>query len=200
MALPKDSGTLIDAILAKRWEELEAVELDSGLLFPAEVVRRKGKGWERIPVLLKVPREPDTRRARLKARAWAAEEGLDPEVDSMLFDNMDTMCILSECIRNTTAPYEAWEPFPTELEAKYDRPSLDAVWATIDALKTIIDPRPDALSEEQLVAVIGTIARCRNIVPLAAFGGEFQTNFVVTMAVRLQAYLDSKSSSAPSVP
>ena len=118
MSLAKDSAGTIASILSKSWEELEALEFDGRLLFPAHVLRRKAKDWERIDVVLRVPREPDMRRARLKARAWAAEEGLDPELDPAMFENMDSMCVLTEAIRNPAPPHEPWEPFAKELESK----------------------------------------------------------------------------------
>lgn len=192
MALKKDSSGLIAAVLEKSWEELEALEYQDQLLFPFEIKRRRAKDWEIIPVMLKVPREVDIRRARVRARVWAKEAKLDPELDPLLFDNMDTMCVLADAIRNVAAPHEPWEPFPEKLESLYDRPSLDAVWAQLDALKTVIDPRPDFLTEDQLLAVIGAVAKARNIVPLAAFAGESQNSCVVTMAIRLQSSLDSK--------
>ena len=192
MALKKDSGSLIQAVLEKSWEELEALEYQDQLLFPFDIKRRRLKDWESIPVLLKVPREVDLRKARIRARAWAKEAKLDPDLDPLMFDNMDSMCVLADAIRNVEAPHEPWEPFPEKLESLYDRPSLDAVWAQLEALKTVIDPRPDLLTEEQLLTVIGAVAKARNIVPLAAFAGESQNNCVVTMAVRLKGFLESK--------
>jgi hypothetical protein len=192
VALRSDSSGLIAAVLSKTWEELEAVEMDGQLLFPFDLKRRTSKGWESVPVLLKVPREPDTRKARLQAREWARREKLDPDLDPELFSNMDSLCALSLCMRNVSPPHEPWEPFPDKLESLYDRPSLDAAWAMLDALKTVIDPRPHELSEEEMLGVIAAVARARNIVPLAAFAGESQNNCVVTMAQRLQSSQASK--------
>lgn len=192
MSLAKDSSELIGAILSKSWDELQALEYNGEMLFPAELKQRRASGWVSIPVLLKVPREPDVRRARVKAREWAKAEGLVPELDPLLFDNMDTMCQLAVCIRNVAPPHEPWEPFPDKIESLYDRPSLDALWAQLEALRTVIDPRPDGLTEEQLMGVIAAVARARNIVPLAGFAGESQNSCVVTMAVKLQSLLASK--------
>lgn len=192
MSLRSDSGRLISIVLEKSWEELEAIELDGQLLFPFNLQRRTLKGWEDIPILLKVPRESDTRKARLKAREWAKAEKLDPELDPELFSNMDSLCLLSECMRSTTPPHEPFDPFPDKLEKMYDRPSLDAAWATLDALKMVIDPRPHELSEEEMLGVIAAVAKARNIVPLAAFAGESQNSCVVFMAQRLLSLLASK--------
>ncbi len=188
MALRSDSKRLISIVLEKDWEELEAIEQDGGrLLFPFSLQRKTHKGWEDIPVMLKVPREPDTRKARLRAREWAKKEKLDPDLDPEFFSNMDTMCLLADCIRNVKAPHEPWEPFPEKLEELYDRPSLDAAYAQIDALKTVIDPRPHNISEEEMWGIIAAVAKARNIVPLAAFAGESQNNCVVTMAQLLMS-------------
>jgi hypothetical protein len=195
LALRSDSKRLISIVLDKDWEELEAIEQDGGrLLFPFSIQKKTVKGWEAVPVMLRVPREADTRRARSKAREWAKREKLDPELDPELFSNMDTMCMLADAIRNVAEPHEPWEPFPDKLEELYDRPSLDAVVAYIDALKTTIDPRPHDISEEETWGVIAAVAKARNIVPLAAFAGESQNNCVVTMATELMRLRQLKSS------
>lgn len=183
------------SILSKTWEELEALEYQDRLLFPFEIMRKRAKGWEKTPVALRVPREPDAREARAKARAWAKEEGLDPELDSDLFDNMDTMVMLSLSIRNIKPPHEPWEPDYKKLEERYDRPSLDAAWSHLEALRSVIDPRPEEIDRETTIGLIGVIAKKRNIVPLAAYAGRAQNSCIVTMAELAQSYLDSKSSS-----
>ena len=201
MSLKSDSEPLIESILSKTWDELEAVEHDDALHFPEELVRKRADGkWERIPVLLKVPREPEMRKARIKARNWAKEEGLDPELDSEYFDNMDSLCVLSVALRSTTPPHEPFEPFPETLEKRYDRPCLDALWAKLEQYRKVIDPRPDELDEMQTLGLIAAIAEARNLVPLVAFAGDLQTSFVVSMAERHQSLLESKSSSEPSEP
>ncbi len=193
MSLRSDSAQLISVVLKKTWDELEAIEQDGGqMLFPFDLQRRTSKGWEAVPVLLKVPREPDTRKARVLAREWAKKEKLDPELDPEIFSNMDTMVLLSICIRNVAPPHEPWEPFPDKLESLYDRPSLDAAWAQIDALKMVVDPRPHDISEEEMFGVIAAVAKARNIVPLAAFAGESQNSCVVFMAQRLMTLLQPK--------
>lgn len=192
----QENAQLVQAILEKTWDELETLEHAGYLLFPDTLRRRKRDGtWEEIPVTLRVPREPETRRARVQARQWAKEEGLDPQLDPDVFDNMDTMCILAMAIRNATPPHEPWEPDPKVLESKYDRPCLDAMWAKLEALRTVIDPRPNQLSEEDIAAVIASIASTRTTVPLAVFAGAAQNSCVVSMAEQLMSLLGSKSSS-----
>jgi hypothetical protein len=189
-----DTEALVKAILDKKWEDLEAEEYAEYLLFPDELLKRKKDGsFERTPIMIRVPREPESRKARLDARAWASREGLDPALDSDLFDNMDTMCLLSVAIRNTSEPFEAYEPDPKRLERVYDRPCLDAIWAKIGAYRSVLDPRPNALNEDETLAVIGVVARTRNITPLAALGGESQNNLIVTMAVQFVTSQANKS-------
>lgn len=189
-----ETAALVKAILEKKWDEFEAEEYADYLLFPDELVKRKKDGtFERLPVMLRVPREHETRKARLDARAWAARDGLDPALDPDIFDNMDTMCTLSVAIRNTSAPYEAFEPDPSRLERIYDRPCLDAMWAKLGAYRSVLDPRPNALNEEETLAVIGVVAKTRNIGPLAALGGESQNNLIVSMAVQFVTSRISKS-------
>lgn len=183
-------------LLDMTWEELGAIEFQDRLLFPHNIVRlRAGGKRETIPVMLRVPREPDTRKARILARQWAEEEKLNPNLDPDLFDDLDTICVLSAAIRNTTPPHEPWVPDPRELEKQYDRPSLDAAWARLEALRMVIDPRPDEMDEESFLALVAMISKKAEIDPLAALGSDGQTNFIVRMAKRLQSCLEPKSSS-----
>lgn len=189
-----ETAALVKAILDKKWEDFEAEEYAEYLLFPDELLKRRKDGtFERTPVMLRVPREHETRKARLDARQWASDEGLDPALDPDCFDNMDTMCTLSIAIRNTTAPYEAFEPDPKRLERIYDRPCLDAIWAKLGAYRSVLDPRPNSLNADETLAVIGVIAKTRNIAPLAALGGESQNNLIVGMAVEYVTSRISKS-------
>lgn len=184
-----NSGTeranLINEILNKSWDDLRAQEFADYLLFPEELLKLKADGsFKHIPIMLRVPREPEMRKARIKARAWAKDEGLDPDLDPDLFDNMDTMCTLAMAIRNNTEPFEPYEPDPKVLERAYDRPCLDALWAKIEVYRNVLDPRVDNLSEEETLAIIGAIAKSRNIAPLAACSGQSQTTLIVTMAAQ----------------
>ena len=189
-----ENAKLLQNILSKKWEDFEAEEHADYLLFPEDLIKRKKDGsFEKTPVMIRVPREHEMRKARIRARGWAKNEGLDPELDPDLFDNMDSMCILAVAIRNTTPPYEPYEPDPERLERVYDRVCLDALWTKLEAYRQVIDPRVANLSEEETLAMIGVIAKARNVVPLAALGGASQNSFVVTMAVRLQSLLVSKS-------
>lgn len=190
----QENALLLANILSKKWEDFEAEEHADYLLFPEDLIKRKKDGtFENTPIMIRVPREHEMRKARIRARGWAKKEGLEPDIDPDLFDNMDSMCVLSVAIRNNTVPYEPYEPDPERLEKVYDRVCLDALWAKLEAYRQVIDPRVANLSEEETLAIIGVIAKARNVIPLAALGGASQNSFVVTMAVRLQSLLAPKS-------
>jgi hypothetical protein len=194
MALKAEQEALLTEILNKSWSELQALEFQGSLLIPVQLKRRRADGsWETVPVMLRVPRESDLRMARIAARTWAERVGLNPQLDPDVFDNMDTVCILSRCVRNATEPHEPWEPDPEILESRYDIPQLELLWAKLEAYKHVIDPRPETMNEDAFMAMVALIAKERVIYPLVALGGRSQTNFIVTMASRLQNSLDSKS-------
>jgi hypothetical protein len=184
----------IREFLAKRWDELEVAEHAGYLLFPGEIRRRKKDGaFEAIPVMLRVPRKHEVRKARTDARAWAAEDGLNPQLDPDLFDDLDSLCILSVAVRSTTPPHEPFEPDPKRLERLYDNVSLDALWNQLEAVRKSLDPRPDDIDDTTFLMLVAAIASKRIIDPLAGLGGAGQINFIVRMACRLQNSLDSKS-------
>ena len=183
-----------DALKNKSWEDIEVLEHAGYLLFPAEILRRRPSGeFERTPVMLRIPREHEMRMARAQARAIMEEDGLDPVLDRDLFLNVETFSTLSMCIRGVTAPYEPHDPDPRSLEKRYDKTSLMAIWAKLDALNHIIDPRPTELSSPEIVALIAAIAKGGNTGPLAVYGSHAQASFVITMAKLCAISLDSKS-------
>jgi hypothetical protein len=183
-----------DALKGKTWVDADVLEFADYLLFPGEVLKRRAGGeFERVPVRLRVPREHELRQVRVQARSIMEEDGLDPARDRDLFSNVETFCILAKCIRNADAPHEPWEPDPRQLEKRYDKTSLMAVWAKLDALAQIVDPRPDDLSAAEIIALIAAIAKENSTGPLAVYGSRAQASFVITMAKLCAISLDSKS-------
>ena len=188
---------VLDVLRQKTWGELGILEARGYTMFPSEVVRRVGSEVERIPVLLRVPREPDLRAARLDARKMAHEAGLDPKLDADLIRNYEVICTLARVMHNPEPPnYEPWEPFPNELEKNYDREVLMHVWQQIDELRRLVDPMPDELTPDEFLALVTSIAKGRSVLPLAVFGQDAQAGCIITMASRLCDSLPSKSSSA----
>lgn len=187
---------VLDMLRQKTWGELGILEARGYTMFPSEVVRRVGSEVERIPVLLRVPREPDLRAARLDARKMATDAGLDPRLDADLIQNYEVICTLARVMHNPAPPnYEPWEPYPSELEKNYDREVLMHVWQQIDELRRLVDPMPDELTPDEFVALITSIAKGRSVLPLAVFGQGAQAGFIITMASQLCDSLPSKSSS-----
>lgn len=198
---------VLDQLLGKSWGELEVIENNGKLLFPEHIYRRAGTGkFEEEKVLLRTPNEREMRVARVEARKQAVKEGLDLDRDRDLVDNLETSHILAVCIRNASpgkspdgSTYH--EPLvcdAEELEQRYERATLTQVWAKIDALSHVLDPRPDNMSKEELLALIAAIAKERNIRPLVVYGAGAQNSFVVSMATLLMTLLASRSSSVSS--
>ena len=171
------------------------------MLFPAQIYKRKNDGsFQKIDVMLRIPRENELRAARAEARAIATSDGLDLDRDKDLIDNIENICIMVKAIRNCTSPYESWEPDPRILEKKYDRASLMQVWAKLEALTAVVNPAPDRISAEEIWAVVCRIAEEGNLLPLHVYGSEAQSICVITMAKQLVSLAGSKSSSEPSEP
>lgn len=193
ITIAHDRQKVVQEILKRSWADLQVLEFQGHLLFPFQIVRYTTSGRELIDVALQVPREPISRKARLQARAWAKRVDLNPTLDMDLFDNMDTMCLLSLCIRNITAPHEPWEPDPEVLEDRYERPSLDAAWARIEALRMVIDPQEGVVDEDTFALLVATIAKKGNIDPLAVLDSSGLQSFIVRMASLLQSSPHSES-------
>lgn len=193
---------VLQQLLSKKWVELEVIECEDYLLFPESLYRRNAKGgFTEEKVMVRVPREPDIRKARVKARKWALEDGLDLDRDADLVDQLETICVMSDCIRNFKPSIdprngaefrEAWEPDPTSLEKRYDKQSLNQLWAKIDALGQVVDPRPNTLGKEETLGCIAAIARSRTIAPLHVYGSGAQQSCIVFMAQALLSFLASK--------
>lgn len=190
---------IAEQLYKKTWKELCLVEFNDRVLLPEKIYRRKADGSvEGIPILIQVPREPDTRKARLKSRELALGEGLDLERDKDLIEQLETLSLLSICLRNTTEPHEPWEPDVKTLENKYDLNSLSAVYAKMDAFAAMINPQPSELSETDCWALVGAMATARNILPLHVYAPDSLNFFVIFMADQLvnspayKSYLESQ--------
>lgn len=189
---------VVEQLIGKSWGELEVLEHYGYLLFPESIYKRKKDGsFEEKKICLRVPRQHELRKARVDARQIALEDGLDLDRDKDLFGDIETACILSMVIRNSTTPYEQIEPDPRQLEKTYDRESLMQIWTKLDALHNIIDPAAHTITQEEMFALIAAIAKERNIGPLAVYAADLQATFIVTMACMLVPFLVSKSSSEP---
>lgn len=123
---------------------------------------------------------------------------IDPEKDADLFETLDNMCLLWLAIRNPKPPHEPLVGWPKDLEEAYDSASLAQVARKLRVLMVAVDPVPPDLNEDQLLAIIAALAKDRSVLPLAVCDPGSQHTCILYMAARLQNFLESTSSSAPS--
>ena len=198
---------VLTQLFGKTWGELEVLENDGYLLFPEKLYRRSlGGKFEAEDVLIRIPREPEQRKARIDARALALEEGLDLDRDADLVENLETTCLMTLCIRNANVGkgadgkefYEPWILDPRQLEKRYDQSSLTQLFAKIESLALVVDPRPNSIGNMELLTLISAISKERNIAPLHVFGPGVQNSCIVSMADLCLRLLASRSSSVQS--
>jgi len=195
MTLEDNHAHVIEQLLGKDWAGLEVLEQDGRLLFPDKIYRRKADGtFHGQDVKLQVPREPDHRWARLEARrlASASDPPLDPDRDRDLIENIEAMCLVSRCMRDPLVPTREYDPDPEHLEASWDKSALTQIYEKLDRLAQVIDPRPETIGEDEILAVVAAIVKARSILPLVVYGPAAQNICVVTMADRLVNSLVSK--------
>ncbi len=193
---------VVDQLLGKSWGDLEVLEHAGYLLFPDKIFKRNSKGgFDETEILLRIPRQNEIRQARVEARKIAAEEELDPKLDPDLFADLDDLCVLAKSIRTKDGDYhEPVEEDPRKLEKRFDKKSLQQVWAKIEALSAVVDPAPDSISEPEMIALANALLKEGNLSPLLVYGPGAQTSFVATTAALLVSSLESKSSSEQSEP
>lgn len=191
---PKEPPShVVEQLLSKSWSEVEALEHAGYLLFPSELRRRQKDGtYKAQPIMLRVPRQHEVRAARVRARAMAAEDGLDQELDKDLVSDLENFCLLSIAIRNTTHPHEPYEPDVRLLEKNWDRASLVQAWNNLDSLYRVVDPAPSEISEPEMLMLMAKLAKEQNLGPLAVYGPAARESFIVFMASRLLSFLASK--------
>lgn len=185
----------------KKWSELEAIEHQDRLLFPEHLNRRRANGtFEQVPIMLRIPRDPEMRDARKRCKIIAARTDIDPKADVDLYSQLDNVCVLWHAVRNTSAPYEPLYGDPEEFERTYDRATMAQLWGKLEGYRRANDPRPSALSRDQLFALIASIAEGKKITPLLAFDSASQAAFIIFMASLLAILTTRRSSSEPSAP
>lgn len=191
-----DRGHVLEQIRSKRWDELGVLEHGGRLLFPEKIFARNPKTgkFEGTPVLLRVPRGDDLRKARIEARSIAKDEQLDEKEDAGLFSDLETLCILWLSIRETADPYGPFAMDPRDLEKRFDRPSLEQTNFRLTEYRRIIDPNVSGIPEDELAVVTAAIVTRQNLLPLAVYDSATQTRFVVTLATLHQVFLTARSS------
>lgn len=204
--------SVADWFNGKSAAELDALEFQGRRLYAATIRRkdpRTGEVRER-KVRLRVPSAADKAMAAIDALQWVrrmaserrvklpelfTKEQAEGLVGAERFDALDTLCILARSVYEHDAPHDPLHQDAETLEREYDHGSLEELWSKLDQLQKIEDPREQALDEEQFLAVVATIAKRRNLSPLAVIAGPALDSFVISMAVRLQSYQTPKSGS-----
>ncbi len=189
---------------AKTWAELEAIEFNDRLLFPDVLhVRRKSSEFEMVKVAMRVPRAPELRKARAEAKLLAASAGINPEADRDIFGDLECSVILQMALRSPTDPFEPFCSDVSELENRFDRDVLKLAWSKLEGYRRVVDPRPAAITREQIIGVTAAIAKKRDITPLAVFDSPAQNSYIIFTASLLQrsgmleSLLPSSESSMP---
>jgi hypothetical protein len=182
---------------ARTWAELETFEDDAGrIYFPDRLLRRARDGsFVPVELSIRVPREPELRHARIVARRIAAEDGLDSDRDPDRFDNLDTICILHQSLFDPPPSRSPFAMDERDLEKRLDPALVEQAWAKVEYYRRVIDPRPDEVTDAELLATIAAIAKERGIRPLHALDLRSQSSCIVTMAAALQSFLEPSSSS-----
>jgi len=171
-----------EALVAKKWDELEALEQDGRTLFMDAIrARKKGGSVVEVPIVLRVLRKDERRKAKFEARKWAETIGLDPEKEPALFDDMDTLCILAQAIRERAAPHDQHMK-AAELEATYDGRSLEELWSKYKVYEDLTDPREAIDDDVKFWTTVAAIGRSASILPLTESESFAQNACIVRMA------------------
>jgi len=173
-----------EALVAKSWPDIEAIEQRGRLLFSASI-RTKGLGGKvtEVPVKVRVLRKPEVRQALQDAEKWAKELGIDPNLPRYedTWKEIEDICILARSVRDASEPYDQ-HMLPQELEARYEGRSLEEIKAKVKLFADLTDPRDPIADENQFWALVGAIVKKRAIDPLAAIESLDQNNCIVRMA------------------
>lgn len=212
------SETARDWLKGKTIEDLNVIEFGGRLLFPDKILKaRKGGGFDEVPVMVRVPRMPETAKARAECVELCRKLKLDREKDADQFEELDLLCQLSYALRAKDEPHPQFMPVEEligRLDPKtgestgFDVASLHDVWGRSDVYRKLIDPRIVNPSVEDVLTAADAMARTRNISPLPAIAGADVDSFVITMAVlltnfrtellRLQSQTSSPQEHSPS--
>jgi hypothetical protein len=178
-------------LAARKWAELEAVEVEGRMLFEDRIRRRKkGGALEEVPIRVRVLRKDEARKAFFEAVKWAQDEGLLPAdlagvanvrekaLDPKAFDDLETLCILARAIRDVAPPYDQHHTHK-RLEAEYDMRSLEELWTKYKLYEDATDPRESIKTDAEFWAVAATIRSTGTIAPLTEFVSPEQNAFIL---------------------
>lgn len=195
---------IAEALVSKTWAELEVLEHADRLYFPHTMRQRRADGnWKELRCRIRVPRSLDMETIRLDARKLATEREVDPEIDPDKFVNLESLCELFFALREWAPPHEPIAMSPVDLGSRWDMPVLEDALKMIEHWRVALDPQPNTLEREELLAVIAAITEERDIRPLLVFDGRSQNDCIVGMAdlcTTLMGQLSLSEQSARSTP
>lgn len=171
------------------------------LLFPDVLQRARADGsFTDLPVRYAIQGFEDLRLVRAQAKQIAADDGIDPEADQLVFDNLEQTCLLWRALREANAPYEPLALDPRDLERRLPEATLAQAKGQYEHWRRKVDPLPDDIDENGMVLLAAMITEKRDIRPLLGYGGRSQEKFILFMATRLLQSLAQQSSQQPSEP
>lgn len=181
-------------LAARKWSELESVEIDGRIVY-FDVIRRRAKGGAlvEVPIGLRVLRKDEARKSFFEAVRWAQTEGLLPKdlagvsnvrdktLDPKTFDDMETLCILARAIREPKEPHDQYRTVH-QLEADHDMRSLEELWAKYRLYEDLTDPRESIQTEAEMWAVIAAVRSSESLRPLNGCVSRDQNACILFMA------------------
>ena len=167
----------IEKLGGRTWEELEIVEHEDGtLLFPDEIRKKRRTGWVAEPVKVRVLKPLDLILARAEAQRLAKKYSI--EKDDLYFDEIEKICQLAIAIRTNDRPHAQLET-AEELARDYDEACLEDISGRIAHYKTLLDPRDDVQTEEQLWGLVKECFEASSLGPLVDTPGHAQRSFLL---------------------
>lgn len=168
---------------AGSWDDLGVVEHEGGLHFPAKLQRRKADGSLRtVDVMLRCPTNAQRMKARVRSREWAAELKLDLDKDRDLVDELETYELLAFCVRDSAAPFDQHVFDGKALFKDFLSPELSALWARLNVIIDVTDPRFGELGPAEIWEVAKRIAAHGEPSPLGDLPGFEQATCITFLA------------------
>lgn len=176
-----DVNAFVDDVLTN-WQAIGVEEHGGALHMPARIRKRKADGsLDEVPVLLRNVTGPQRVRARVEARTWAKETGLDLDRDKDLVEQLENVAILAFVTRDPDG-HTQHRIDGRQLWKDYDPQSLDQLWAAYEAWTRMLHPSFGKWDAEQLWLVIARIKAGATLTPLAVMPGIEQASCVLLMA------------------
>lgn len=185
----------VKATQQANWAELGIVESKGELFLPVKLRRRRADGeLDERPAMLRVPTAQHRLKSRVRARKWADEQGLAAQ-DQDLISELENYWLLSFALRDAKAPHDQMYPDGPSLHQAIEQASLRELWAKLDFLGDLLDPRYGELDDEEMWKVIEQIAVRGEPGPLAELASLSQAICITFMAKAAWRSRSAKSSS-----